>query len=100
MLVSARRGSREISGVVDFENAVAGDPLLDLAKTDLYARRRSDETLKALVDRYGSVRDGWREALALYSVYHVLELWTWHAFVGHHAALPSLAEDLRRRLAA
>ncbi|MDQ3822088.1 MAG: aminoglycoside phosphotransferase family protein [Actinomycetota bacterium] len=84
-----------ITGIVDFENAVAGDPLLDLAKTHAYSRRRSDRTLAALVDGYGELRDGWRDALALYELYHSLELWVWFADLGRMDELPAIADELR-----
>jgi aminoglycoside phosphotransferase (APT) family kinase protein len=87
-----------VSGLVDFENVVAGDPLLDLAKSYYYSPR-GEEVLDALVAGYGELRDGWREALDLYVLYHVLELWDWFARLGDHERLPSITDDLRRLIA-
>ncbi|HEX6700493.1 MAG TPA: phosphotransferase [Gaiellaceae bacterium] len=85
-----------ISGLLDLENVLAGDPLLDLAKAHCYDRRRSEQTLAALVAGYGRLRDHWREALDLYVVYHWLELWDWFAATGTREPLPALEEELNR----
>jgi hygromycin-B 7''-O-kinase len=85
-----------ISGLLDFENAVAGDPLLDLAKVHCYSRRPSEARLTALVDGYGPLRDDWREALDLYVVYHLIELWDWFASIDETEPLAGIADQLRR----
>ena len=54
-----------ITGLIDWENAVAADPIFDLAKAWAFSDGRSDETLAALVDGYGPLRDDWREAFEL-----------------------------------
>jgi hygromycin-B 7''-O-kinase len=84
-----------VSGLLDFENVLAGDPLLDLAKAHCYSRRRSEATLAALVDEYGELPERWREALDLYVLYHWLELWDWYASLGHDEPLPELEAELR-----
>jgi aminoglycoside phosphotransferase (APT) family kinase protein len=84
-----------VSGLVDWENAVAGDPLLDLAKAHCYSRRRSPELLDALADGYGDLRPGWREAVRLYELYHWLELWEWFAAASIVDGLAELAESMR-----
>jgi len=85
-----------VSGLLDYENAVAGDPLLDPAKTHCYATRRSERTLAALVEGDDGLRPEWRETIDLYVLYHLLELWTWFATVGPADPLPALAGDMRR----
>jgi aminoglycoside phosphotransferase (APT) family kinase protein len=85
-----------VSGLLDFENVVAGDPLLDLAKAYCYSRRRSEAALGALVEGYGELRDGWRDAVDLYVLYHWIELWDWFASVGTTEPLAGLAEEMRR----
>lgn len=85
-----------ISGLVDFENVLSGDPLLDLAKTHAYAReRRTEATLAALADGHGDMPPNWREAVDLYAVYHALELWVWFAYLGVREPLDGLAADMR-----
>ena len=90
LLVSEGR----ITGLVDWENAVAGDPLLDLAKADVFASRRSEATLAALIEGYGAVREDWREAFDLYVIDHLLELWLWFIHVDVQDPLEGLAADL------
>jgi aminoglycoside phosphotransferase (APT) family kinase protein len=83
-----------ITGLLDVENALAGDPLLDLAKAHCYAPGSSEVTLAALVEGYGPVRDDWRDAVDLYVVYHLLELWDWFAFLGAAEPLAGIAASL------
>jgi len=72
-----------------------GDPLLDLAKTYCYSRRRSETMLAALAAGYGDLRDRWRDAADLYVLYHLLELWDSSAATAETAPLASIAEELR-----
>jgi aminoglycoside phosphotransferase (APT) family kinase protein len=88
-----------ITGLIDWENAVAADPILDLAKAWAFSDGRSDETLEALVDGYGPLREDWREAFDLYVVDHLLELWTWFHQLGVTDPLPELEGYLARRVA-
>jgi Ser/Thr protein kinase RdoA (MazF antagonist) len=88
-----------ITGLVDWENAVAADPLLDLAKSWAFSDGRSEETLNALMEGYGSVRADWEEAFDLYVIDHLLELWVWFAQLGVTDPLPELEGYLARRVA-
>lgn len=88
-----------ITGLIDWENAVAADPILDLAKAWAFSDGRSDETLEALVDGYGPLREDWREAFELYVVDHLLELWVWFSQIGLSDPLPELEGYLARRVA-
>ena len=96
VLVSSRDGRWRVTGVVDVENALAGDAVLDLAKTDYYALKGDERKLDAFVAGYGLLRDDWREAMRLYALYHALELWDWFAALGNEAPLPRIADDLKR----
>jgi len=89
-------GSLRLSGVLDFEGAIAGDPLMDVAKA-LYYFTPEDEPMKvALLAGYGALdRGDWQETLDLYRLYATLELWCWMAQIGNREPLASLAEDLR-----
>jgi hygromycin-B 7''-O-kinase len=78
----------KITGLVDVENTLAGDPWLDVAKADYYSRRAQ---LPALLDGYGALPDG---RLRLYTVYHALELWDWFASTGQPQYLDSIAADM------
>jgi len=94
VLVS-RNGGLRVTRLLDFENVLAGDPLLDLAKAHCYSRRRSESTLAALVEGYDDVPERWRETLDLYVLYHWLELWDWYASLGQSEPLPELEAELR-----
>jgi aminoglycoside phosphotransferase (APT) family kinase protein len=94
IVVEADDGWR-VSGIVDWENAVAGDPLFDLSKTHCYAQHWGEATLAALIEGHGAAREAWRETIDLYVVYHLLELWTWFASTGRAEPLDGIAADLR-----
>lgn len=99
VLVVPDRDRWRISGLLDFENVLAADPLLDLAKAHCDSERRSEATLQALAAGHGELREGWREALDLYVLYHWVELWDWLATVGQgdqRAALADIAQEMRR----
>jgi Ser/Thr protein kinase RdoA (MazF antagonist) len=87
-----------ITGLIDWENAVAADPVLDLAKSWAFSDGRSEETLEALVDGYGPLRPDWREAFDLYVIDHLLELWVWFDAIGVVDPLPELEGYLARRV--
>jgi hygromycin-B 7''-O-kinase len=89
-----QRGWR-VTGFIDVENAIAADPLVDLAKTDSYSVRGDPAKLAGLLDGYGYHGDAFAERLALYRLYHGLELWDWLASLGQTSTLDSLARDMR-----
>jgi aminoglycoside phosphotransferase (APT) family kinase protein len=94
LLVDFTAGSPRLTGVLDFEGALAGDPLMDVAKAVYYL---SDDTKAALLDGYGDMgRRHWSETLDLYHLYFVLELWCWMAQIRNKKALDKLALDLER----
>ncbi|WP_199856849.1 phosphotransferase family protein [Nocardia suismassiliense] len=96
VLVEHRVDGWKVSGFIDVENAVAADPLLDLAKTDYYAVQGDPVKRTALVDGYGPLPADWAARSALYRLYHALELWDWFAAIGEGALLAGIAEDIRR----
>ncbi len=83
-----------VTGFIDVENAIAADPLMDLAKTQSYSIRGSEEKLAGLVDGYGDLPPDWRERTILYRLYHSLELWDWFASIGTTVHLDSIARDM------
>jgi aminoglycoside phosphotransferase (APT) family kinase protein len=96
VLAERNAGPFRLSGILDFESAIAGDPLMDIAKA-LYYFTPADEPKKAaLLAGYGALdRGDWQETLDLYRLYATLELWCWMAQIGNREPLASLAEDLR-----
>jgi hygromycin-B 7''-O-kinase len=84
-----------VTGFIDVENAIAADPLMDLAKTDWYAVRGDQAKLSGLLEGYGRLPPDWADRLAVYKLYHALELWDWFASIGNTRPLPAIAADIR-----
>jgi aminoglycoside phosphotransferase (APT) family kinase protein len=81
-----------LTGVLDFEGALAGDPLMDVAKALYYL---DEACTRALLDGYGALdRERGSETLDLYRLYFVLELWCWMAQIGKTERLEKLALEL------
>ncbi|MFD6163100.1 phosphotransferase family protein [Nocardia sp. NPDC060256] len=95
VLVQQDAGNWTVTGFIDVENAVAADPLLDLAKTDYYAIRGNRVKRAALEQGYDPLPDDWSERSTLYRLYHALELWDWFASLGETAPLPGITDDIR-----
>lgn len=96
VMVDRTLGEARITGLIDFENALAADPIFDLAKTQNHARRGSERTLNALIDGYGEMPEGWREPFDAYIVFHALELRNWYAAGAAFAPLHPLERKIRR----
>lgn len=96
VLVTRQPSGWELSGFIDVENAIAADPLIDLAKTDSYAVRGDAGKRRALHDGYGSLPPDAQDRIEIYRLYHALELWDWFASIGQEGPLPGIAEDIRR----
>lgn len=99
VLVRRGTGGWEVTGFIDVENAVAADPLIDLAKTEYYSIRGDRLKGAALRRGYGALPADWAERTELYRLYHALELWDWFASIGRTDPLPGIAEDLVRMTA-
>jgi aminoglycoside phosphotransferase (APT) family kinase protein len=91
-------GVRRVSGLIDFENAVAADPLFDLAKALDYTAHECPAGRAPLAEGYGALdRPGADEALVVYRLFHKLELLNWFEAVGEGRFGPaktSLLADL------
>jgi aminoglycoside phosphotransferase (APT) family kinase protein len=86
-----------LCGVLDFEGALAGDPLMDVAKALFYLNA---EDRNALLDGYGDTgRQQGSQMLQFYHLYFALELWCWMAQIGNEQPLHALALDLERHSA-
>jgi len=83
-----------VTGFIDVENAIAADPLTDLAKTVSYSIHDNADKLAGLVDGYGALPGDWQERISLYRVYHSLELWDWFKSIGETTYLDSIAAEL------
>ena len=94
VLVVGEDARWEVRGIVDVENAIAADPLLDLAKTDYYSIHNDQAKWAGLADGYGSPLADHRERVGLYRLYHALELWIWYSLVGQTEHLTNIASDI------
>ena len=71
-------GSPQLTGVIDFGNALAGDPIFDLAKTLFCAGHEDPGSVEPILEGYGAVdHPEAAEALQLYTTYHQLTMWNW-----------------------
>jgi aminoglycoside phosphotransferase (APT) family kinase protein len=92
VLAEITEGDVRLSGVLDFEGALAGDPLMDVAKALYYLDAQAKD---AVLEGYGDPgRQRWQQTLDLYHFYFVLELWCWMAQIGNQQPLDKLALDL------
>lgn len=83
-LLTAQEGDAwRISGVFNFENAFAGDPLMDIAKCIHFSRIGSDEMRwRGILDGYGAIdRPDWRETVELDRLYQAVKFWDWPVFL-------------------
>jgi aminoglycoside phosphotransferase (APT) family kinase protein len=81
---------------VDFEGALAGDPLMDVAKA-LYYERTHKQKVAALLAGYGPMeRQRWMETLDLYHLYYAVELWCWVVQHGDGEALAKAEPEIER----
>jgi hypothetical protein len=80
---------------LDVENAIAADPLIDLAMTIRYDLDKSPHKRAGLLDGYGPLPTDEAARLDLYRLYHALELWDWFASIGETRHLPAIADDIR-----
>jgi hygromycin-B 7''-O-kinase len=92
LLSTISEGTVRLTGVLDFEGALAGDPLMDVGKALYYL---GEDTRCALLKGYGYMeREYWSQTLELYHLYFVLELWCWMAEIGNKQPLDKLSADL------
>jgi aminoglycoside phosphotransferase (APT) family kinase protein len=92
LLATIGNDGPRLTGVMDFEGALAGDPLMDVAKALYYLDK---SCTRALLGGYGPLnREHWSETLDLYHLYFVLELWCWMAQIGKKERLDKLALEL------
>lgn len=95
VLVAPDGDGWRLTGFVDVENAIAADPMVDLAKTIQYDLTRSPEKVGGLLAGYGPLPANGLARIALYRLYHAVELWDWFAQIGDTGPQDSIAEDIR-----
>jgi len=99
MLVEPAGDGWRLVGVLDFANAVSGDPTLDLAKTIYYSVRRDQAKRAGLLAGYGPPPDDWLTRARSYQLMHALELWVWFMSAGHPDPKPVFEADMWSLLA-
>ncbi|WP_076859827.1 phosphotransferase family protein [Bradyrhizobium mercantei] len=88
-------GSPQLTGIVDFENCTAGDPLMDIAKALYYFTPKDAPKRDGLLAGHGTrERLDWEPTIALYRLACTLELWCWYAKIGKIDELPKLTTEL------
>jgi aminoglycoside phosphotransferase (APT) family kinase protein len=105
LVAQDEHGTWSMTGLVDMENALAADPLLDIAKTFYYpspggAASSDAATRSAFLAGYGELPGDWRERVDIYRLYHALELWDWYASIKVTGPLESITADLRLMVSA
>jgi aminoglycoside phosphotransferase (APT) family kinase protein len=99
ILAASKDGVLGISGILDFESAIAGDPVMDIAKALYYFTPKDEPKRAGLLAGYGALpRSDFSETLDLYHLYCTLELWCWMAQIGSRDALPGLTNELEQQL--
>lgn len=87
------RSQLKLTGLIDFANASAADPLLDLASALFFCTHEDPRSREALLVGYGKIEHpSPNEALWLYTLHHRLVMWT------HLKGLSIDAVDLLRDL--
>jgi aminoglycoside phosphotransferase (APT) family kinase protein len=95
--VMVSRETSRLVGILDVENAVAGDPLLDIAKTAIYPSQGNGPKLESLLEGYGEIPSDGNARIRIYQLYHSLELWDWVMACDPSTPwLPAIAENIRR----
>ncbi len=76
-------GALVLTGLIDFGNAQAADPLFDLAKALFCCAHEDPRSRQPILEGYGAIEhpeaDG---ALWLYTLYHRLSMWAWLTRIG------------------
>jgi Ser/Thr protein kinase RdoA (MazF antagonist) len=97
--VLARRGSEgalRLSGLIDFGNARAADPLFDLSKALFCSAHEDARSCQPLREGYGRIDHPEPErALWLYTLFHRVSMWCWLTKLGHAASGPERGGLLR-----
>lgn len=97
IFVANYAGAWHISGIVDMEDAMAGDPIVDLARVHHLAVGRQRERWMALLDGYGNLPAGWADRFAAFRLLHAVDLWSWYRKLGWRSLLPSIESDIVQR---
>jgi aminoglycoside phosphotransferase (APT) family kinase protein len=88
-------GTLQLTGLIDFGNARAGDALFDLAKALFCCRHEDPRSREPLLDGYGDINHpAPEEALWLYTLFHRISMWNWLTRSGDISGPAGLLRDL------
>ena len=88
-------GSLQLTGLVDFGNARAGDALFDLAKALFCCAHEDPRSPEPLLAGYGEINHpAPDEALWLYTLFHRVSMWCWLTRDGDTSGPAGLLRDL------
>lgn len=91
------RGELRLSGLIDFGNARAADPLFDLAKALFCSTHEDPRSRAPLLEGYGRIDHPEPErVLWLYTLFHRLTMWCWFKRLGPNAPAGDGADGLLR----
>ena len=101
VMVEKRDRRWALTGIIDFENARAADPLMDIAKAGYYLFSSISERLprSAFLDGYGGLPDHAEELVRVYRMWSDLEMWVSLARAGVVGWRPALEADLAALIA-
>jgi hygromycin-B 7''-O-kinase len=89
-----------LTGIIDIESAMAGDPVADFARMDTFSMHGSELKRDALFEGYGSTPDEWEQRKRLYQLVQAFEHWNWYHRDGHDDYLPGVIETINELLSA
>lgn len=76
-------GSLTLSGLIDFGNARAADPVFDLAKCLFCSRHEAPDSPALILEGYGPIdHPAPQEALQYYTLLHRMTMWWWLRHIG------------------
>lgn len=87
-------GVVRFSALIDWEVAIAGDPIFDLANSIFNSIGDREAKLRALTEGYGDLPSDWRDRYDTYVVYFALANWTFVSRYGARAPLRKLDREL------
>jgi Ser/Thr protein kinase RdoA (MazF antagonist) len=90
-----RDGTLQVTGLIDFGNARAGDALFDLAKALFCCAHEDPRSREPLLAGYGEINHpAPEEALRLYTLFHRVSMWNWLTRHGDISGPVGLLRDL------
>ncbi|KKB76757.1 hypothetical protein VW35_17305 [Devosia soli] len=102
VIADCANGSWHISGLIDFGNAIAADPLFDLAKALFCTEHMAPGAGTKMLDGYGPIdHPDPKRTLWLYTLLHRVSMWAWLRHTGAIASSQHniLIDDLEAMLA-